>query len=96
MPGLQVIMITVYADSDSIFESLAAGASGYLLKPVQSHIARIYENLRHDADHPMDFPLGRNHGRSFDFVGLRRTGGGRRLQRISPGHGDRVNRHRRF
>jgi DNA-binding NarL/FixJ family response regulator len=30
-----VIMITVYDDSDSVFESLAAGASGYLLKPVQ-------------------------------------------------------------
>jgi DNA-binding NarL/FixJ family response regulator len=30
MPAAQVIMITVYDDSDSIFESLAAGASGYL------------------------------------------------------------------
>ena len=35
MPKTQVIMITVYDDSDSVFESLAAGASGYLLKPVQ-------------------------------------------------------------
>jgi DNA-binding NarL/FixJ family response regulator len=31
-PGLQVIMLTVYEDPDAIFDSLAAGASGYLLK----------------------------------------------------------------
>ncbi len=32
-PGVQVIMLTVREDSDIIFDSLAAGASGYLLKP---------------------------------------------------------------
>ncbi len=31
-PKLQVMMITVYEDSDQIFDSLRAGASGYLLK----------------------------------------------------------------
>ena len=31
-PKLQIIMQTVYEDSDMIFESLKAGASGYLLK----------------------------------------------------------------
>ena len=31
-PGTQFIMSTVYEDDDSIFESLKAGASGYLLK----------------------------------------------------------------
>ena len=31
-PSLNVIMITVYEDSDQIFDSLQAGASGYLLK----------------------------------------------------------------
>lgn len=36
LPDTLVIMITVYDDSDTIFESLAAGASGYLLKPVES------------------------------------------------------------
>lgn len=32
-PGVQVIMLTVRDDSDIIFDSLAAGACGYLLKP---------------------------------------------------------------
>src|SRR5277367_1976554 len=31
-PGLQVIMLTVYEDSDLIFKALQAGATGYLLK----------------------------------------------------------------
>ncbi|HWD18256.1 MAG TPA: response regulator transcription factor [Verrucomicrobiae bacterium] len=32
----QILMLTVHEDSDYIFESLAAGASGYLLKPVRA------------------------------------------------------------
>jgi len=36
LPATQIIMITVYDDSDSVYESLAAGASGYLLKPLES------------------------------------------------------------
>ncbi len=31
-PGMQFIMFTVYEDSEQVFEALAAGASGYLLK----------------------------------------------------------------
>jgi DNA-binding NarL/FixJ family response regulator len=32
MPGLQIIALTVYQDTETIFEALRAGASGYLLK----------------------------------------------------------------
>jgi CheY-like chemotaxis protein len=32
LPGLLVLMLTTYEESDSIFESLRAGANGYLLK----------------------------------------------------------------
>ncbi len=32
----QILMLTVHEDPDSIFNSLAAGASGYLLKPVRA------------------------------------------------------------
>ncbi len=32
VPGLQAMMLTVYENSDRIFEALAAGACGYLLK----------------------------------------------------------------
>ncbi len=31
-PEVQILMLTMYEDSDQIFESLTAGASGYLLK----------------------------------------------------------------
>jgi len=33
MPHAQFIMLTVHQDTDTIFEALKAGASGYLLKP---------------------------------------------------------------
>jgi DNA-binding NarL/FixJ family response regulator len=36
MPELQIVMLTVYDNTDAIFNSLAAGASGYLLKPVSA------------------------------------------------------------
>jgi DNA-binding NarL/FixJ family response regulator len=32
MPGLQIIMVTVYKDTDLIFQALKAGACGYILK----------------------------------------------------------------
>jgi DNA-binding NarL/FixJ family response regulator len=32
----QIVILTIHDDTDTIFNSLAAGASGYLLKPVQS------------------------------------------------------------
>ena len=35
-PGMLIIMLTVHEDTDTIFEALAAGASGYLLKPVRT------------------------------------------------------------
>jgi len=36
VPQTQVVMLTVYDNTDAIFKSLAAGASGYLLKPISS------------------------------------------------------------
>jgi DNA-binding NarL/FixJ family response regulator len=36
MPKVQFLMLTVYEDSDSLFKSLKAGASGYLLKRTAS------------------------------------------------------------
>jgi DNA-binding NarL/FixJ family response regulator len=32
LPQLQIMMLTVYEDTENIFDALAAGASGYLLK----------------------------------------------------------------
>ncbi len=36
LPETQILMLTVNEDTDTIFESLATGASGYLLKPVRA------------------------------------------------------------
>jgi len=35
-PQTQVLMLTVFDNTDAIFNSLAAGASGYLLKPISA------------------------------------------------------------
>jgi DNA-binding NarL/FixJ family response regulator len=43
-PAIQFLMLTVYEDSDSLFNSLRAGASGYLLKRTAS--ARLLEAIR--------------------------------------------------
>jgi DNA-binding NarL/FixJ family response regulator len=43
-PSVQFLMLTVYEDSDSLFNSLKAGASGYLLKRTAS--ARLLEAIR--------------------------------------------------
>ena len=59
LPSLQVLMLTVYEDSESLFNSLKAGASGYLLKRTAS--ARLLEAIRdvHDGGAPMTPQLAR-------------------------------------
>jgi DNA-binding NarL/FixJ family response regulator len=44
IPSTHVLMLTVYEDSDKIFDSLLAGASGYLLKRTPQ--AEILEAIR--------------------------------------------------
>ncbi len=36
LPNTNIVMLTVQEDTEAIFDSLAAGASGYLLKPVRA------------------------------------------------------------
>jgi len=53
LPEVQVLMLTVYEDSDSLFNSLKAGASGYLLKRTVS--TKLLEAIRdvHTGGSPM-------------------------------------------
>ena len=44
VPAVQFLMLTVYEDSDSLFNSLKAGASGYLLK--RTAASRLLEAIR--------------------------------------------------
>ncbi|MDB6110400.1 MAG: Two component transcriptional regulator, LuxR family [Pedosphaera sp.] len=59
LPTVQFLMLTVYEDSDSLFNSLKAGASGYLLKRTAS--ARLLEGIRdvHAGGAPMTPQLAR-------------------------------------
>src|SRR5208282_3953009 len=59
LPAVQFLMLTVYEDSDSLFNSLKAGASGYLLKRTAS--ARLLEAIRdvHAGGSPMTPQLAR-------------------------------------
>jgi DNA-binding NarL/FixJ family response regulator len=59
VPAVQFLMLTVYEDSESLFNSLKAGASGYLLKRTAS--ARLLEAIRdvHAGGSPMTPQLAR-------------------------------------
>jgi DNA-binding NarL/FixJ family response regulator len=59
LPFVQFLMLTVYEDSDSLFNSLKAGASGYLLKRTAS--ARLLEAIRdvHVGGSPMTPQIAR-------------------------------------
>jgi len=58
-PEVQFLMLTVYEDGDSLFNSLKAGASGYLLKRTAS--SRLLEAIRdvYNGGSPMTPQLAR-------------------------------------
>jgi DNA-binding NarL/FixJ family response regulator len=64
-PQVQFIIFTIYENSDQVFEALAAGANGYLLKNASS--AKIMEALRelHDGGSPMSASIARKVVASF-------------------------------
>jgi DNA-binding NarL/FixJ family response regulator len=64
-PQIQVVMLTVYEDTDNIFNALAAGASGYLLKRTKS--AELLEAIRevHRGGSPMTTHIARLVTQSF-------------------------------
>lgn len=59
IPAAQILMLTVYEDSDKIFNSLLAGASGYLLKRTPQ--AEILEAIAgvHRGNSPMTGHIAR-------------------------------------
>jgi DNA-binding NarL/FixJ family response regulator len=64
-PHVQVLMLTVYEDTDSIFNALAAGASGYLLKrtPRDELLAAIKDVMKGGS--PMTTHIARKVVQSF-------------------------------
>jgi len=69
LPDTQVIMLTVYEDTENIFNALAAGASGYLLKRTSSAelLAAIQDVLKGGS--PMTAHIARKVVQSFHKSG---------------------------
>lgn len=65
LPSTQVIVLTVYEDSEHIFQALKAGASGYLLK--RSEPEEVLEAIRNarDGGAPMSSQVAYRVVRSF-------------------------------
>jgi DNA-binding NarL/FixJ family response regulator len=88
MPVVQFLMLTVYEDSDSLFNSLKAGASGYLLKRTAS--ARLLEAIRdvHAGGSPMTPQLAR---RVVQFFAHPADGASSSLAGLTPGEKEFLN-----
>lgn len=58
-PQTQIMMLTVYGDDDRIFESLRAGATGYVLKTTPAE--KLLDNIRliHAGGSPMSSAIAR-------------------------------------
>jgi DNA-binding NarL/FixJ family response regulator len=59
MPETQIVMLTVFEDTEKIFSALSAGASGYLLKRMAP--AKLLEAISdvHQGGSPMSAPIAR-------------------------------------
>jgi len=84
LPAVQFLMLTVYEDSDSLFNSLKAGASGYLLKRTAS--TRLLEAIRdvHSGGSPMTPQLARRVVQFFS----RPADGASAVAHLTPGEKD--------
>jgi DNA-binding NarL/FixJ family response regulator len=71
MPEVQVVMLTVFEDTEKIFSALTAGASGYLLKRLAP--AKLLEAIRevHEGGSPMSAPIARKVVQSLQVVPAR-------------------------
>ena len=65
VPGTQIIMLTVYQNTENIFNALAAGATGYLLK--QTPPAELLSAIRnvYEGGSPMSSHIARKLVQSF-------------------------------
>jgi DNA-binding NarL/FixJ family response regulator len=80
VPSVQIIMLTVFEDTDKIFSALAAGASGYLLKrlPPRQLLEAIREVVAGGA--PMSTLIARKVVQSFQTA----AGQGTEAAELSP------------
>jgi DNA-binding NarL/FixJ family response regulator len=69
LPEIQIVMLTVYEDTEQIFRAIAAGASGYLLKRLNPD--KLLEAIRevHEGGSPMSYSIARKVVASFQKAG---------------------------
>jgi DNA-binding NarL/FixJ family response regulator len=80
VPSAQILMLTVYEDSDKIFNSLLAGASGYLLKRTpQAEILDAIADV-HRGNSPMTGHIARKVVQYFN----QRGGVDAEVEKLSP------------
>jgi len=79
-PNLQFLMLTSYEESEKIFQSLRAGANGYLLKRADS--AEVIDAIRqvHEGGAPMSSTIARQVVRHFNQLDI----GASELPGLSP------------
>jgi len=71
IPECQVLMLTVFEDTEQIFRALAAGASGYLLKRLSpKKLLEAIQEVR-EGGSPMSAPIARKVVQSFKTVPAR-------------------------
>src|SRR5581483_5001121 len=65
LPEVQVMMLTVYEDTENIFDALAAGANGYMLKRTSSkELLEAIEEVKRGGS-PMTMHIARKVVQSF-------------------------------
>lgn len=81
LPRTQFVMVTVYGDSEHIFEALAAGASGYLLKRLtRENLLAALEEV-HCGGSPMSSAIAR---KVVQFFRAERLAAHPELESLSP------------
>ncbi|HZV33768.1 MAG TPA: response regulator transcription factor [Verrucomicrobiae bacterium] len=83
-PELQILMLTVYEDTEKIFRALAAGANGYLLK--RSSPTKLLAAIRevHAGGSPMTSSIARKVVASFQKQKTTGDGSGEKPGQLSP------------
>jgi DNA-binding NarL/FixJ family response regulator len=69
IPDMQILMVTIYEDSERIFRALKAGANGYLVK--SSPPEQLLESIRdvHKGGAPMSSHIARKVVKHFHLLG---------------------------
>jgi DNA-binding NarL/FixJ family response regulator len=83
-PDVQILMLTVYEDTEKIFRALAAGANGYLLK--RSSPTKLLAAIRevHGGGSPMTSSIARKVVASFQKQKTAADTGGEKPGHLSP------------